>query len=51
MEYLADSEKLTSYCGGCIGDKGVVVLVHKILRYIYSLVDGYSCSEYKVVYQ
>ena len=41
--------KLTSYCGGCIGDEGVGVLVQKILRYTYSLVDGsygYSRSEY-----
>ena len=41
--------KLSSYCGGCIGDEGVGVLVQKILRYTYSLVDGsygYSCSEY-----
>ena len=42
---------LSSYCGGCIGDEGGGggVLVQKILRYTYSLVDGsygYSCSEY-----
>ena len=41
--------KLTSCCGGLIGDEVVGVLVQNILTYSYILVDesyGNSCSEY-----